>query len=66
MLGVFIDAACLSEEEMIVLEDWARNKSIVQTAMKCHVCERTVNRIRNRIREKYDNIQPYTDLPRRK
>ena len=65
MLGAFTALACLSEEEEVVLKDWAEHKSIVHTALFCHMSERTVRNIRNRIREKYDRVQPYADLPKR-
>jgi hypothetical protein len=65
MLGVFRASACLTEEEDIVLNDWARGKSIVETAMSRSMSDRKVGRIRKTLRKKYDNIQPYTDLPKR-
>jgi hypothetical protein len=65
MLGVFRASACLTEEEDIVLNDWARGKSIVETAMTRSMSDRKVGRIRKTLRRKYDNIQPYTDLPKR-
>lgn len=58
--------ACLTEEETIVLQDWANGKSIANTSMMHHMSESKVNRLRKRIRQKYDGIQPYTDLPRRR
>lgn len=58
--------ACLTEEETIVLQDWAKGKSIANTSMMHHMSESKVNRLRKRIRQKYDGIQPYTDLPRRR
>lgn len=58
--------ACLTEEEIIVLQDWANGKSIANTSMMHHMSESKVNRLRKRIRQKYDGIQPYTDLPRRR
>lgn len=58
--------ACLTEEEIIVLQDWAKGKSIANTSMMHHMSESKVNRLRKRIRQKYDGIQPYTDLPRRR
>lgn len=58
--------ACLTEEETIVLMDWAKGKSIANTSMMHHMSESKVNRLRKRIRQKYDGIQPYTDLPRRR
>jgi hypothetical protein len=65
MLGVFRASACLTEEEDVVLNDWARGKSIVETAMTRSMSDRKVGRIRKTLRRKYDNIQPYTDLPKR-
>ena len=56
----------LTEEEQIVLKDWAHGKSIANTSMMHHMSERTVRRIRQRLRAKYDSIQCYTDLPPRK
>lgn len=58
--------ACLTEEESIVLTDWAKGRSIANTAMTRHMSERKVNNIRRRLRDKYDGIQPYTGLPQRK
>jgi DNA-binding CsgD family transcriptional regulator len=56
----------LTEEETIVLKDWAKGRSIANTAMTHHMSERKINNIRRRIREKYDGIQEYADLPARK
>lgn len=58
--------ACLTEEETIVLEDWAKGRSIANTAMTHHMSERKINNLRRKLREKYDGIQPYTQLPARK
>ena len=66
MLGAMQAHACLTEEETIVLQDWAKGKSIANTSMMHHMSESKVNRLRKRIRQKYDGIQPYTDLPRRR
>ena len=66
MLAVFEDAAFLTDEEILVLHDWIRKKSIVNTAMMHHMSERKINYIRKQIREKYDRVQVYTpDLPKR-
>lgn len=58
--------ACLTEEETIVLTDWAKGRSIANTALMHHMSERKVNNIRRRLRDKYDGIQSYTGLPPRK
>lgn len=66
MLGAMQAHACLTEEEEIVLTDWAKGRSIASTAMTHHMSERKVDKLRRRIREKYDGIQPYADLPPRR
>lgn len=58
--------ACLTEEETIVLQDWAKGKSIANTSMMHHMSESKVNRLRRRIRQKYDGIQIYAELPPRR
>ena len=66
MLGAMQAHACLTEEETIVLEDWAKGRSIASTAIMHNMSERKINNLRKRIRVKYDGIQPYADLPPRK
>lgn len=66
MLGAFSASACLTEDELIVLTDWAHGRSIANTAMMHHMSTSKVDKIRRRLRQKYDGIQPYTDLPPRK
>lgn len=66
MLGAMQANACLTEEELVVLSDWAHGKSIANTSIMHHMSESKVNRIRKRLRRKYDAIQPYADLPIRK
>lgn len=66
LLGAMNEHACLTEEEMTVLDDWAKGKSIANTSMMHHMSESTVNRIRRRLRQKYDGIQGYANLPPRK
>jgi hypothetical protein len=69
MLGAFTASAILTEEEMIVLIDWANGESIVYTSMmhpKNPMSVAKVNRLRSRIRQKYDRVQVYTaELPQR-
>ena len=66
LLGAMQEHAFLTEEENIVLIDWAKGRSIANTAMMHHMSESKVSRLRNRLRQKYDGIQGYTDLPPRK
>ena len=65
MLGAFIALAYLTEEEEIVLREWANGKSIVNTSMTHHMSSRKINNLRKRLRMKYDSVQPYADLPKR-
>ena len=66
LLGAMSEHACLTEDEKTVLNDWAKGRSIANTAMMHHMSERTIRRIRQRLREKYDSIQGYAGLPPRK
>lgn len=66
MLGAMQAHACLTEEETIVLMDWAKGKSIANTSMMHHMSTSKVDKIRRRLRDKYDGIQSYTDLPPRR
>jgi DNA-binding CsgD family transcriptional regulator len=66
LLGAMSEHACLTEEEMTVLDDWSKGKCIANTSMMHHMSESTVNRIRRRLRQKYDGIQGYANLPPRK
>ena len=67
MLREFASLACLSEEESIVLNDWAHGRSIVSTCMNHNMSERKVKEIRRILREKYDDVQIYSPLlPERK
>ena len=63
MLGAMQAHAYLTEEESIVLEDWAHRRSIANTAMMHHMSESKVKRLRHRLRLKYDGIQCYAGLP---
>ena len=62
MLREFEYLACLSDEEKEVLHDWAHDKSIAQTAMRCHMGDTKIKDIRKAIREKYDAVQIYSPL----
>ena len=66
LLGAMSEHACLTEEEKIVLKDWADGKSVANTSMMRNMSESTVNRIRRRLRLKYDSIQSYAGLPPRR
>ena len=65
MLGAMQAHACLTEDETTVLMDWAKGRSIANTAMLHHMSTSKVDKIRKRLRIKYDSIQVYADLPPR-
>ena len=62
MIEEFSSMACLTDEEMIVLNYWAHGKSIAYTAMKSHMSDSKVSGIRKRLRAKYDRVQPRSKL----
>ena len=62
MLREFESLACLTDDEKEVLQDWAHGKSVVSSAMRLHMGETKVKDIRKVLREKYDDVQPYTPL----
>lgn len=62
MLDEFPKLACLTDDETVVLLDWASGKSIVHTSMTHNMSTRKINNIRKSIREKYDSVQIYTPL----
>ena len=66
VLGAMQAHACLTDEELIVLKDWARGKSIANTSIMHHMSESAIKRTRKRLRMKYDSIQGYAELPPRK
>lgn len=61
-LAEFRSLACLSADENIVLQDWADGKSVVNTSMSRSMSTRQVDKLRNQIRKKYDDVQIYTPL----
>lgn len=62
MLREFESLACLSEDEKIVLHDWAFDIYITQTRMRSGMSETKIKDIRSRLRRKYDDVQEYTPL----
>lgn len=61
-----IEEAMLDELTAAVAQDWARDRSIVQTAMRLSVSTRTVDRCRRRIRDAYDAVAVDGGLPPRR
>lgn len=67
IVEVFIEEAMLSEEEIFILETRVKGYPISKQAELLSMSESSVNRIINRLKKKYDNIQKYhPDLPKRR
>lgn len=67
IVEVFIEEAMLSEIEVQVLQTRVRGIPISQQAQMLNVSESSVNRIVNKLKKKYDNVQQYhSDLPPRR
>ena len=66
VLGAMKEHGCLSEEETVVMVDWAYGNSVAHTSMDRHMSVTKVNEIRKRLRQKYDSIQGYAGLEPRK
>ena len=67
ILAEFKRLACLTDDEILVLDDWVIGKSITSSSMRLYVSHRKINNIRASIREKYDAVQIHSDiLPVRK
>ena len=67
MLEEFRKLACITEDEDKILTAWSKGWSIVKMAMTFNIAERTVSRILDSIRAKYDAVEIFTPLlPARK
>ena len=62
MVREFEYLACLSDEERIVLYDWAFDRNLTETRMQHSICEAKSKEIRSRLRRKYDAVQPFSPL----
>lgn len=62
MVAEFRKLAILTEDEDNILSAWACNKSIPYMGMMYSMSERTVSRILDSLREKYDAVQIYSPL----
>lgn len=61
-LAEFRSLVFLNNDESEVLSDWANGESIVHTATHRNMSEAQVYKLRNQIRQKYDDVQPYSPL----
>lgn len=54
--------ALLTDEEVSILYMRARNKSIIEQSMALGISPSTVNSITKRLKLKYDEVQPFSDI----
>ena len=67
ILDDFIFNAILSRDELEVLRDWANGESTIYTATRRNMSVAKVDKLRQQIRQKYDDVQPFSPiLPERK
>jgi DNA-binding NarL/FixJ family response regulator len=67
ILNEFIDLACLTEMEEKILRTMVAGWSRAKQAMEYNISESTVDRTIHSIKQKYDEVQPYSFfLPKRK
>lgn len=67
ILDDFLFNAILTQDELDVLDDWAKGETTAYTAMSRNMSVAKVDKIRNQIRKKYDDVQPFSPLlPQRK
>lgn len=62
IINEFIELACLSETEEMILRTWAKGWSITKQSMEFHLSESSIKKIRARIKLKYDNVQKYSNI----
>lgn len=63
----FCRLAVLNEEEKQILETRMKNWTITKQSMEFHMSRSKIDKIIARLKVKYDNVQPYSDiLPKRK
>lgn len=62
IIDEFVELACLSETEEMILRTWAKGWSITKQSMEFHLSESSIKKIRHRIKIKYDNVQGYSNI----
>lgn len=62
VLDDFLFNTILTKDELDVLRDWARGETTTYTAMKRNMSVAKVDKLRNQIRQKYDDVQPFSPL----
>lgn len=67
ILEEFIELACLSNTEEMIMRTRVKGWSITEQSHKLHMSESSIKRIIARLKVKYDNVQEYSPiLPKRK
>ena len=67
ILEEFIELACLSNTEEMIIRTRVKGWSITEQSHKLHMSESSIKRIIARLKVKYDNVQEYSPiLPKRK
>lgn len=66
VLDQLMQDAMFDERTAAVAQDWARDRSVVQSAMALNCSTRTVDRCRRKIRNAYDALTVEGGLPPRK
>lgn len=62
IVDTFVELACLSEEEEMILRTRAKGWTITQQSMEFHMSKSKVDKIIARLKKKYDAIQQYDVL----
>lgn len=67
LLDEFESLACLSDEEIEILEGRAVGKTVAEQSIALGLSERTIHYIIKKLKQKYDEVQPLSEmLPKRK
>lgn len=67
ILEEFIELACLSNTEEMIMRTRVKGWSITEQSNKLHMSESSIKRIIARLKVKYDNVQEYSPiLPKQK
>ena len=67
LIDEFVRLGNLNDEEIYIIESRSKSVSIIEQSLHLGVSESTVNRMTQRLKQKYDNVQKLSDiLPPRK
>lgn len=60
----FVKLAYLSDEELLILDSWVKNKSVISQSIDYNLSESTVKNIRRNIIKKYQAVMKYSIILR--